>query len=291
MGGDARAAVRHQIWGNFVLHAMRNGLTKRFLTIAAAAVAGAVFACAGARAGGDIKVGGMGFVAPKYEGSDEYRVLGAPFAYPVFSNADSNTLAGRVAPGNGIDDLRFRVFDGRGFEAGLLGGYAFGRDQDDGPLLGGLGDVDGGFIVGGYAGFRTGPVLFDVSYHRIVSGDTSGYFRLGATVQKRVSANLELRSRVGVTYADNDYMQDYFGVTARQSARSVAGLAVYDAEAGFKDIFVDLGLTYDIDRHWSVLAGVGYKRLIGDAADSPVIETEDQFFGRFGLTYRFSLER
>lgn len=250
----------------------------------------AISTCGGAQAG-DVKVGAIGFVAPKYEGSDEYRVIGAPFAYPVFSNAGSDSLAGRVAPGNGIDDLRLRLVDGQGFEAGLLGGYAFGRDQDDGPLLLGLGDIDGGFIVGGYAGYRAGPVFFDVSYHRIVSGDTSGYFRLGATVEKQISANVEVRSRVGVTYADDDYMQDYFGVSVVQSGRSAAGLAVYDAQAGFKDVFVDVGLTYDFSKHWSVLAGVGYKRLISDAADSPVIETEDQFFGRLGFTYRFSIQR
>lgn len=239
----------------------------------------------------DVKVGAMGFVAPKYEGSKEYRVLGAPVAYPIFSDAATGGLAGRVAPGNGIDDLRFRLLDRHGFEAGVLGGYAFGRDQDDGPLLDGLGDVDGGVILGAYAGFRAGIALFDISYHRIVSGDTSGYFRVGATVEKRVTPNLNLRARGGVTYADDDYMQDYFGVSGLQSTRSVAGLPIYDADSGFKDAFVDLGATYDIDSHWSVLAGVGYKRLIGDAADSPVIETEDQFSARFGFTYRFSLER
>ncbi len=273
-----------------MLNTLQNRLTG-WMAAPAIALMAAVALSSGAAHATDIKIGAIGFVAPKYEGSDEYRVLGAPYAFPIFSDAATGGLAGRVAPGNGIDDLRFRLFDGHGFEAGILGGYAFGRDQDDGPLLDGLGDVDGGFILGAYAGFRAGIALFDISYHRIVSGDTSGYFRLGATVENRVAPNLNLRVRVGTTYADEDYMQDYFGVSAAQSANSGAGLASYDAEAGFKDVFVDLGATYDIDSHWSVLAGVGYKRLIGDAADSPVIETEDQFFARFGFTYRFSLQR
>lgn len=31
-----------------------------------------------------------------------------------------------------------------------------------------------------------------------------------------------------------------------------------------------------------------YARLIGDAADSPVIETENQLYGGVGLSYKFS---
>jgi outer membrane protein len=275
---------------NCVVSTLKSHLTRG--VVAAAAALAAVFALpSGAADATDVKVGAIGFVAPKYEGSDEYRVLGAPFAYPIFSDAATGGLAGRVAPGNGIDDLRLRLLDGHGFEAGVLGGYAFGRDEDDGPLLDRLGDVDGGVILGAYAGFRAGIALFDVSYHRIVSGDTSGYFRLGATVENRVAPNLNLRVRVGTTYADDDYMQDYFGVTVAQAAVSGAMLPAYDADAGFKDVFVDIGATYDIDSRWSLLAGVGYKRLIGDAADSPVIETEDLFSGRLGLTYRFSLNR
>jgi len=236
-------------------------------------------------------VGGIGFVVPKYEGSNDYEVLGAPFAYPVFSDAQTGGVAGRVAFGNGIDDLRFRLFDGAGFEAGVLGGYALGRDQDDGPLLRGLGDVDGGLIVGGYAGVRFGLALFDVSYHRIVTGDTGGYFRVGVSGETAITPNVTLRTRVGTTYADSDYMADYFGVSAAQAFNSVAGLPAYATDAGFKDVFIDLGLTYDMDANWSLIGGVGYKRLIGDAADSPVVETADQFSARLGVTYRFSLAR
>ncbi len=235
---------------------------------------------------GDLKIGAIGMVRPKYEGSKDYEVIGAPIVYPVYSDG-----AGGAFSFNGIDDIRFRLLDNHGFEAGVLGGYAFGRDQDDGRLLRGLGDVDDGFVAGGYVGFRSGIMLFDVSYHRIVSGDTGGFFRIGAAAKQHIAPNVELKARVGATYADNDYMDNYFGVSPTQSARSRAGLGVYDSEAGFKDVHVYLGMAYDIDQQWSVLAGVGYKRLIGDAADSPVVETEDQFFGSLGVTYRFSLSR
>ncbi len=233
----------------------------------------------------EVKVGGIGIVKPTYEGSDEYEVVGAPFVFPVFSAGSSGVFAI-----NGADDVRLRIIQHQGFEGGILGGYAFGRDQDDGDLLHGLGDVDGGFVAGAYAGYRVGSALFDVSYHRIVSGDTGGYFRFGVTNTYRASERLKLKARVGTTYVDGDYMSEYFGITAAQSARSRAGLAAYDADAGFKDVHVGLTATYDLTPRWVLMSGVGYKRLIGDAADSPVVESEDQFQARFGVTYRFSID-
>jgi outer membrane scaffolding protein for murein synthesis (MipA/OmpV family) len=232
----------------------------------------------------DVKIGGIGLVTPKYEGSDSYEIIGAPFAYPVFGGASDGSFSV-----NGIDDVRFRLLNHGGFEAGVIGGYAFGRDQSDGRLLRGLGDIDAGFIAGAFVGYRAGAAFFDVSYHRIVSGDdTGGYFRAGVTHTADLSSQLTLITRVGTTYADDDYNSAYFGVSAVQSANSLAGLNAFDADAGFKDVHVSLTANYDITPRWTLMAGVGYKRLIGDAADSPVVETPDQFSAKFGATYRFS---
>jgi len=233
-------------------------------------------------AASDVKVGGIVIVKPKYEGSDEYEVVGAPFAFPVWS---SNGADGTFSF-NGVDDVRLRVLNRHGFEAGILGGYAFGRDEDDGDLLVGLGDVDGGFIAGGFVGYRLGNTRVDVSYHRIVSGDTGAYFRAGITHTQDVSLATKLKIRTGVTYADDDYMSHYFGVPT-----GLGGVVVpaFDADAGFKDVFVNLSATHALTSRWSVTGGVGYKRLIGDAADSPIVESEDQFSATIGATYRFSL--
>lgn len=234
----------------------------------------------------DLKIGGIGLVKPKYEGSDAYEIVGAPLIYPVFSSTSDNTFTI-----NGVDDIRWRILNNQGFEAGVLGGYAFGRDQDDGLLLSGLGDVDGGFVAGAFVGYRIGTALFDVSYHHIVSGDTGGFFRLGVSNKFQMSRQFSAKVRVGTTYANDDYMADYFGITAAQSASSAAGLAAFNTDAGFKDVHVHLGVTYDVTERWSLLGGIGYKRLIGDAADSPIVESEDQFSATFGLTYRFSTNR
>ena len=255
--------------------------------ISAAACAGVALAGLGLQAAAtELKVGGVAIVKPTYEGSDSYEVVGAPFAFPVFGATSNGTVSF-----NGADDVRFRLLNEQGFEAGPLAGYAFGRDEGDGDLLGGLGDVDGGVIVGGYLGYRIASLFFDVSYHHIVNGDTGGFLRLGVTNTYRVSPRFSTKLRVGATYADDDYLSDYFGISAAQAATSTAGLAAYDTSAGFKDVHVKLSATYDIDNRWTLTGSAGYKRLIGDAADSPVVESEDQFSASLGVTYRFSFNR
>lgn len=260
---------------------------KIHLKVAISACAAVVAATAADSASAtDIKVGGIGIVKPTYEGADSYEVVGAPFAFPVFSSTDTGRFSF-----NGADDVRLRLYNQSGFEIGVLGGYTFGRDEGDGLLLRGLGDVDGGFIVGGYVGYRVSSLLFDVSYHRIVSGDnTGGYFRLGASNKYRVSDRFTTKIRVGATYADGDYMDDYFGITTAQSAASVANLNAYNTSDGFKDVHVRFSGTLDLTDRWALIGGVGYKRLVGDAADSPIVESEDQFTATLGMTYRFSID-
>ena len=53
-----------------------------------------------------------------------------------------------------------RALGGDRVQLGAVTGYITDRDQKDGALLRGLGDVEGGLVLGGYAGFRLGAVEF-----------------------------------------------------------------------------------------------------------------------------------
>lgn len=231
-----------------------------------------------------LKVGGILIVKPTYEGSDEYEAFGFPYIFPTFSGGPG--FFSRF-DAKGLDDIRYRLIERDGFVAGPLVGYNLGRDEDDDDNLEGLGDVDGGVVAGGFVGYRLGPVLFDASLHNTF-GDDGGYqLRFGAEAERRVSERMLLTARVGATYADDEYMENYFGVSAGQAIAS--GFDEFDAEAGFKDVHVELGLKAELDANWSARASVRYSRLIGDAADSPIVETEDQFLGLVGVAYKFPL--
>jgi outer membrane protein len=236
-------------------------------------------------AGTPWQVGGFVFVTPKFEGSKSYDVLGFPFVAPAgFGQGGSSAIDIR-----GVDDVRFRLIARDGFEAGPLAGYRFGRDQDDAARLAGLGDIDGGLVLGAYAGYRVGPWFLSASYHHQVTGDedTGGLLRLAIDHTWRLTPHAKLVTSLGTAYASNQYMQTYFGVSAAQAAASLAHLPQFDPSAGFKDVSLGATATVELDPRWTLYLTGRYTRLIGDAADSPVIETENGFFGGAGLSYKF----
>lgn len=264
------------------------GVALAIASVAATAQDGSYGYGAPQSTGFSLGVGGAVGVKPKYEGSDEYEAFGFPIVFPKFGG---DGIGERIKV-RGADDVRFKLLEAYGFEFGPLAGYAFGREEDDGDLLRGLGDVDDGIVLGAYAGYHLGPVLFDVSYHQIVSGDDDGYqIRFGAEVERVFTPRLRGTARVGTTFADDNYMDSYFGITNAQSLSSVAGLAAYDAESGIKDVHVELGMTWDMTERWQIKGGLRYGRLVGDAADSPVVESEDQFSALIGASYTFDFQR
>ncbi len=271
-------------------------MMKRVAVTLAAAMGVAAMGAVPAHAGGawpgfdgqswGIEVGGLGAVMPAYEGSKKYVVRGFPFAYPTFGgpDGDSNFQI------RGIDDVRYRLIRLNGFEAGPLAGWRFGRQQDDADHLRGLGDVDGGLVVGAYAGYRIGQLMPYVSYHHQVTGDeTGGILRFGVEAKQRFNPWLEVTANAGATWASSQYMDSFFGVTAVQSANS--GLAPFDASSGIKDAFISLTGSIRIDDQWGVKVFGRYSRLVGDAASSPITETENQFMAGAAVTYRFTFGR
>jgi outer membrane protein len=91
-------------------------------------------------------------------------------------------------------------------------------------------------------------------------------------------------------WGDDDYHDSYFSVTPGVSA--VTGLPVFDADDGFHSIGVYAGLTHMLSDDWGLYGFVGYDRLVGDAADSPIVRTfgsRDQFSGGIGVFYNFNI--
>lgn len=235
-----------------------------------------------------IKVGAVLVIKPTFEGSNSYDALGFPYILPTFSGGNGDSFFSRIDVRD-IDDIRFRLIDRDGFIAGPLVGYNLGRDEDDDDHLEGLGDVDGGIVAGGFVGYRIGSVLFDAAFQNTFSDDGGYLIRFGAEIERPLRERLTFTGRIGATYADEEYMQNYFGVSAAQSAAS--GFAQFDADAGFKDVFAEVGLKAKLDERWEAKASVRYSRLIGDAADSPIVESENQFTTTLGVSYKFDMDR
>ena len=133
--------------------------------IAGAAFASPVYATPELERERSLTVGGAVLVKPKYEGSDKHDVIGFPIVIPKFSDDPNEQPSAfksfrQRVKFRGIDDIRLRALGGDRVQLGAVTGYITDRDQKDGALLRGLGDVEGGLVLGGYAGFRLGAVEF-----------------------------------------------------------------------------------------------------------------------------------
>ncbi|MCH2393059.1 MipA/OmpV family protein [Oceanibaculum sp.] len=233
----------------------------------------------------DIRLGGGGLVRPEYEGSDEYKVSALPvlmvnyrdmvFLHGTTLGANALTLQG-PNPGDKL-------------QVGPLVRYRFGRDQDDSDDLRGMGDIDGAVELGGFISYSTGPWSAGLTLFRDVSDAHDGMTaELSAGHRMQLGPKLMLRSEISTTWADDNYMQAYYGVTGVQSARS--GMRQYQAESGFQDAGITFDLDYLLTENWSITGRVGYKRMLGDAADSPLVAdlgSEDQFSTGLYITYKF----
>ncbi len=81
-------------------------------------------------------------------------------------------------------------------------------------------------------------------------------------------------------------MSTYFDVSAADAAAS--GLSTFSAESGLKDVGVGLMGIVHLSLNWHVGGAPFYKRLLGDAADSPVVDDAgdaNQIFAGLSLLY------
>ncbi|MGH1350405.1 MAG: MipA/OmpV family protein [Methyloligellaceae bacterium] len=268
------------------MNTLGQGLGRRLATLIASGITVFAVGVLPAVAGGDtykpeqkstrVKIGGAALVAPKYEGSNDYEVIGFP-------TVSLGTVGGRLTV-DGADSVKYALHKKDGFEFGPLVGYRFGRDEDDGELLTGLGDVDGGLVVGAYAKYWIGSAYLSASYHQQVTGDDTGYeIKLKAGAERELSDRVKVDASVGATYSSDEYMDSFFSVPS--GGGTTAG--AYDADAGFKSIHANLGMTIVLSDRWEAKVSGQYTRLLDEAGDSTVVESKDQFMGLVGLSYSF----
>jgi len=221
-------------------------------------------------------LGGGVRVAPSYEGSDKFSVSPLPF---VAINWRDRVFL-EMERGVGVNVVRTEAL-----RLGVSVGLAPGRNEDDEDHLKGLGDIDmaaRGHVFGSYS-FGMWQIGLDVA--KDFGGSEGLQVRPDISVKVPLSETWTLSSGVSATWADDDYMQSFFGVSPSQSRKS--GLERYDAGAGFKSVDFKVGLNWAISESWFATANVGVGVLLGDAADSPITESQVQPSVGLAVGYRF----
>jgi MipA family protein len=165
-------------------------------------------------------------------------------------------------------------------------GYAAGRDEDKASALNGLGDIDHGLTVITKGKLRYKMASFSMRYSRQITDADTGYLlNLKLGLGWRSSSGWFVRPNIFATYASEEYMDSFFGITTAQAANTT--YEVYDPVAGFKNSGVDLMAGYRFSNDWSLVNQLTYTRLLAGAADSPITQDKNQFKFGLGVMRRF----
>ena len=182
---------------------------------------------------------------------------------------------------------RCYLFNDNHFRLGVSASPDFGRDEDDNDRLTGLGDID--------LGWR-GNLFGEVFYEPFVAGAKASFAFGGDAEGQTVNAYVALREQLterirgqmtlGTTWASGTWGTQYYGINALQSAAS--GLAQHDVGSGFRDIGVGGTVSYFITPELSINGSARWTHLLGDVANSPIVEEDNNLTLGVGLAWQIN---
>jgi outer membrane protein len=242
----------------------------------------------------DITLGLQARISPDYLGSAEKSALPLPMVRISYASdlgtLRLGTLAGAQAP-----MLSFSPVETSDMTLGIGIGIDQGRSEVDAKpfnpgsaRLKGMGDVDSTGVVALFGRYR----MADFTVHGLLRsaidadrghGGQLGY--LGASYALPLRGPLSASVSASMTWASERYMQNMFGVAAAQSSNS--GFPVYRPGSGIRDISLEMDLRYRLDQQLFLHGGAGVMRLVGDAAASPLVESDLQPRVHVGVTYHW----
>jgi len=247
---------------------------------------------ASSSAAGDVKysIGAGVGVVPDYEGSEDYKAVPVPHFSAQWQNGRYVTLDGSA--------LKANLLANDTWSLGPVLQYRGKRDDDvDNNKVAKMNEIDAAIEAGAFLGyklalFHLSPMYdsWDIGAQLVTdaSGEHDGMLATARTGYTFKDDKMSFRIGASITYADDDYMDTYFSVSASDAIRS--GLKKYKAESGVKDVGVDLTLRLSMTENWGIRGAFAYIGLLEDAKDSPIVDDEgtiNQFEGSLVVIYNF----
>lgn len=221
---------------------------------------------------------GAGLITtPTFRGADDYQVLLVPDVRVSYGEAFSASIA---------RGARYVAWSDGATSIGPLVRLDFGRDADgdspfriagDDPVeLRGLHEVDTTVQAGAFVQHRVGDwsveaeVLQGVNGHEGLTVDLSFDYTVRLTSNDgRKGPPAFLVTGPRVQWANSAYHDAYFGVTTADVVTS--GLPYYAADGGVGSAGWGLRYIRPVSRQAVLIAFAGYDKLLGSAADSPLV--------------------
>lgn len=207
-----------------------------------------------------IRVGAVALVGQRYQGASEQKVSAVP---GIFLHASNGLFAD---PLNGIG-YSFEPLGG--LQYGLRVNIETGRSVED--TLPGFEKIKARANPGVFANYAVNDKLTLRSALRLGMGEGAdgSLLHLGGSYKVFQAGFFGVSMNASLKFADSNYMQSYFGVSPAQSTAS--GLKAYQPTAGFASAKVGLTAGTPLSRHIFVFTNLSVQRLLGDAANSPIV--------------------
>jgi outer membrane protein len=229
-----------------------------------------------------VTLGAGMMVMPNYEGARDYRAR--PF--PIISAQSGHFFA---QTGDGFYDstdngVGLNLLQTQSFTFGVGANIMWGYDQDDVPRgIGGLPDALG---ANAFVSTRLGPTVLKLSATQAVTHqDRGALINANLSYPYAAAPALTLTPSISTSWANQKYMDSYFGVSPQAGAST--GLGAYSPSSGIKDVSVGVSAKYAVTQRFSLTGSIGTSRVVGDAADSPLVEQKTQMRSTIGGSYAF----
>lgn len=227
--------------------------------------------------------GGVGYV-PDYEGSSDYELVLVPVGETRFDNGMyikllALNLRANLIPTSWVSWLR----------AGPIYNYRPARNHVENNKVDRMKNVSDANELGAFVGIEYNSWFANLDYLMDMGNAYNGeYAKLRGGYNWKYNDAWAFTFGAHTTWADSNYMDTYFGVSAADSARS--GLGQYSADESIKDVGIDLGANWRFTQSWNLRGLVSISQLIGDADDSsPVVDegSETQILSGILILYSF----
>ena len=204
---------------------------------------------------------------PSYQGSDEFE----------------------ASPWLIMRDLRLR-----GYGAGENSGFSISpnvnlvgkRNNDDDDRLEGMDEIDYGYELGLKATYNVGQTTAYATMRKGFGGHHGVVGEFGADYRFKAGERWTMWVGAEAKYGDSKFNDTYFGVSEGESVTS--GYDAYEPGGGINAASARFEARYSLTDSTAVIGEVKYTRLLGDTADSPLVEKKSQPSIRLGVIHRLN---
>ena len=187
--------------------------------------------------------------------------------------------------------LRYAAFLSGEWKIGPFIKQKSGRREARSPALAGLGNIKNTAQIGLFAKYRSDTMLFNAEFRHALGARQGGSVRVTVGHGLFKSGDFAAAIAISSKWLSKTAMQTNFGISHEQSLNSDALYREFEPASGISDGSISLFTRYKIGRRTRLVGLASYGRLLGAAADSPLVVADtgsaDQFKVGIGFTFDF----